>query len=130
MNAPVQAVATPSRALRVAQASWLALLVLAVAWEIWIAPLRPGGSWLVLKALPLLVLAPRLLRVDLKALQWAVLVAPFYVAEASVRLFEPPPNRACALLELVLAGTFFVAAIRVLQPLKRAARARRKEVHR
>lgn len=126
MSVPIEPVAS-ARAVRTAQASWLGLLVLAVAWEAWLAPLRPGGSWLVLKALPLVLLAPRILRVDLKALQWAILLVPFYLAEAAVRVFEPLPYRACALLELALGGTFFVAAILVLQPYKRAARARRKE---
>ena len=31
----------------------LALMLLCLAWELWLAPLRPGGSWLALKALPL-----------------------------------------------------------------------------
>ena len=34
--------------------SLLALIALCLAWEIWLAPLRPGGSWMLLKALPLL----------------------------------------------------------------------------
>ena len=37
---------------RMAAASWLALLVLTVLWEWLLAPLRPGGSWLILKAVP------------------------------------------------------------------------------
>ena len=37
-----------------ASTSLIALIFLCVAWELWLAPLRPGGSWLVLKALPLL----------------------------------------------------------------------------
>ena len=37
-----------------AAVSLVALLMLCLAWELWWAPLRPGGSWLVLKALPLL----------------------------------------------------------------------------
>lgn len=126
MTAPLQVV-VPPRAVKVAQASWFALLLLAVLWEAWLAPLRPGGSWLVLKAVPLLFLAPRVLRVDPKGLQWAVLLVPFYLAEGAVRLFEPMPYRACALFEILIAGTFFVAAIVVLQPYKRAARARHKE---
>src|SRR5256885_15112591 len=42
----------------VAATRWLAvsslmgLIVLSLAWELWLAPMRPGGSWLVLKALP------------------------------------------------------------------------------
>jgi len=123
---PPVASMTP-RAARVAQASWLGLLILAVAWEAWLAPLRPGGSWLVLKALPLLALTPRIVRVEPKALQWAVLLVLFYLAEAVVRVFEPLPYRACALLEFALGSMFFAAAIVTLQPYKRAARARGKE---
>ena len=33
--------------------SLLGLIVLSLAWELWLAPLRPGGTWLALKALPL-----------------------------------------------------------------------------
>ena len=40
---------------RLAAASLIALLALCLAWELWLAPLRPGGSMLVLKALPLLL---------------------------------------------------------------------------
>jgi uncharacterized membrane protein len=32
----------------VAVVSLLALIVLCLAWELWLAPLRPGGSWRVL----------------------------------------------------------------------------------
>ena len=27
-----------------------------LAWELWLAPLRPGGSWVALKALPVVIL--------------------------------------------------------------------------
>ena len=36
-----------------ASASLAALILLCLAWELWLAPLRPGGSYLALKALPL-----------------------------------------------------------------------------
>ena len=45
----------------VALTRWLAvgslvgLIVLGLAWEMWLAPLRPGGSVLALKVLPLVV---------------------------------------------------------------------------
>jgi len=35
-------------------ASLIALIFLCLAWELWLAPIRPGGSWLAFKALPLL----------------------------------------------------------------------------
>ena len=129
MTAP-RRISVSTGAVRLAQASGFALVVLCVLWEAWLAPLRPGGSWLVLKVLPLVVLAPGIARAEPKALQWAALLTPFYVAEAAVRMFEPLPYRACALLELVFAATFFIAAIVVLQPYRRAAQALRKETHR
>ena len=55
----------------VAMTRWLAvgsllgLIVLGLAWELWLAPLRPGGSWLVLKVLPLCVPLAGLLRHNL-----------------------------------------------------------------
>ena len=39
-----------------ATGSLLALIVLGLAWELWLAPLRPGGAWLVLKVVPLVLL--------------------------------------------------------------------------
>ncbi len=36
-----------------AVASLAGLIAVSLAWELWLAPLRPGGSWLALKALPL-----------------------------------------------------------------------------
>lgn len=117
----------PRPSAQVLRASTIALLLLLVLWELWLAPLRPGGSWLVLKAAPLAVLAPRLLRVEPRAVQWAVLLMPFHLAEASMRLAEPFPASACALAEGTLAVTFFVAAIIVLRPYKRAAQAAARE---
>ena len=38
--------------------SLVGLFVLGLAWELWLAPLRPGGSWLALKVLPLVVPLP------------------------------------------------------------------------
>ena len=35
-------------------ASLVALILLTLAWELWLAPLRPGGSLLALKAVVLL----------------------------------------------------------------------------
>ena len=40
---------------RAAATSLLALFFLCLAWELWLAPLRPGGSLMALKALPLLL---------------------------------------------------------------------------
>jgi uncharacterized membrane protein len=113
------------RAAHIARSTWIALLIVCVAWEAWLAPLRAGGSWMVLKALPLLLLARGVWRFDLRALQWALLLVPFYIAEGAVRLLEPPPVRWCALLEIALGGSFYFTALAYLRPFKRAANAER-----
>ena len=112
-------------ALRVAQVAWIGLIVWCLAWEAWLAPLRPGGSWLVLKLVPLLFTLRGVLRGEPDALQWSLLIVLLYLAEATVRLFEPAPVRWMAFTELALVLAFFVAAIVFLRPYKRAARARR-----
>jgi uncharacterized membrane protein len=118
---------TPAQqsALRVAAVAWVALLLLSVLWEWLLAPLRPGGSWLVLKALPLLLPLRGVLRGDLKSMQWALLLSLLYVLEGAVRIFDAAPVNLLAGIEIALAVVFFVAAVVYLRPLKRAARARR-----
>lgn len=118
---------TSDTAWRVAQASLVALVAVGLAWELWLAPLRPGGSWLALKVLPIALTLPGVLRRQVMPLQWALLATPLYIAEAAVRLADPWPNPACAAAELVCALAFFGAAIAVLRPLKRAARQRQRD---
>ena len=56
-------VVTESRALSLASAgSLIALIILCAAWELWLAPVRPGGSWLALKALLVVWALPGVLR--------------------------------------------------------------------
>lgn len=110
----------------IAVASWAALLVLCVAWELWLAPIKPQGSWLWLKALPIALTLPGLrwrtpTQKTFRALQRALLTSTLYLFEGSVRLFEPYPVRALALAELVLFALFFIFAIAVLRPLKQHA---------
>ena len=115
---------TQRAAWRLAAGGWLALIVLAVLWEWWLAPLRPGGSWLVLKAVPLLLPLRGVLRGDVKTMQWALLLVLPYIAEGSVRAVDPPPVGAMAMAEIALGLTFFAAAIVYLRPFKQAARMR------
>ena len=62
-----------------------ALALLEALWETKLAPLRPGGSWLALKALPLAILWWPLARGHRRARQMASLVLPLYLGEAVVR---------------------------------------------
>lgn len=114
------------RACRVAQVAWVLLFVFCLAWELWLAPIRPGGSWLALKALPLLLPARGLLRGDVTSFQWALLLVLAYLMEALVRVFEPAPYGTMAWIELALVSVFFVAAVIYLRPFKQAARAMRR----
>ena len=38
-----------------ALSSWIALIVLTLLWEGWLAPMHPPGFWLTVKSLPLLI---------------------------------------------------------------------------
>jgi uncharacterized membrane protein len=75
----------------VALSRWLAvgsvlgLIALGLAWELWLAPLRPGGSWLVLKVLPLCIPLAGLLRNRLYTYRWVSLMVWFYFTEGVVR---------------------------------------------
>jgi uncharacterized membrane protein len=63
----------------------LALAVLGLTWELWLAPLRPGGSWLVLKVIPLLLPLRGLLHGRRYTFQWLSLLIWLYFTEGVVR---------------------------------------------
>lgn len=72
--------------LRIACATLVAALAaLCVAWELWLAPLRPGGSTLVLKAVPLALALPALWRGRVRAYQWWSMLILLYACEGLVR---------------------------------------------
>jgi uncharacterized membrane protein len=89
-----------------------ALIALCLLWELWLAPLRPGGSWLVLKVIPLLAPLPGTLRGHRRTFQWSSMLILAYVAEGIVRaMTEHGSARLLAALEIVLALFFFCAAV-------------------
>ena len=90
--------------------SVLGLILLALAWELFLAPLRPGGSWLVLKALPLCIPLAGLLKNRLYTYRWVSLVVWLYFIEGVVRAWsDKAPSNYLAMLEIVLCMTLFVA---------------------
>ena len=90
--------------------SLLALMLLCVAWELWLAPLRPGGSWLALKALPLCLPLAGLLKRRMYTYRWVSLVIWLYFTEGVVRAWsDPAPSRWLALAEVALCLSLFVA---------------------
>lgn len=112
---------------RVASASLVALLLLCLAWEIFLAPIRPGGSLLFLKALPLALPLRGVLRGNLYTFQWAAMLSLLYLMEGVVRAMSDPQPASAALagIEIVLSSVFFLAAIFYVRPAKRAARGAR-----
>jgi uncharacterized membrane protein len=92
--------------------SLIALMLLCVAWELWLAPVLPGGSWLALKALPLLFLCPGVLRARRYACQVASLVALLYLMEGVLRMLSDSGLSArLARIETLLALTFFISVV-------------------
>lgn len=106
-----------ARALHIAAcASLVALVFLCLAWELKLAPLRPGGSWLVLKAFPLLVPLMGVLRGKRYTLQWAALLVLAYLVEGLVRASsESGTAAALAATEIALSLAFFAAALGYLR---------------
>lgn len=94
-----------------ASVSLMAMIVLGVAWETWLAPLRPGGSWMMLKVLPLLAALLGVLHGRRYTYQWASIMILLYFIEGILRMFDPPPTRFLALAEVALSVVFFTAAV-------------------
>lgn len=111
-----------------ASAFLVALILACVAWETFIAPLRPGGSWLSLKVIPLLFPLLGILKGRLYTYQWAAMLSLLYVGEGAVRVMSDVDSTSVmmAWLELFLAGGFFVCAVAYVRPAKKAARQARK----
>ena len=100
----------------VACAAWIGLVFLGLAWELRLAPLRPGGSWLVLKVLPLLLPLMGLLRGRRYTFKWSSLLVWAYMVEGALRAAsDPGPSARLAVLELALGAAFFAAAVAYLR---------------
>jgi uncharacterized membrane protein len=91
----------------VAVASTLALIALALAWEL--AWARTGRGTLAFKVVPLVFALPGLLRHRMYTYRWVSLLVWLYVAEALVRIGDRWPSNACAWVELVLSIALFTA---------------------
>ena len=97
---------------RTASGALIGLVFLCVAWELWLAPIRPGGSWLVLKSLPLLAPLFGVLRGKRYTYQWASMFILAYFCEGVMRAWgDKGLSQQLAMLEIVLSLTFFVAAV-------------------
>jgi uncharacterized membrane protein len=108
---------------RLAVGSLLGLIVLGLAWELWLAPLRPGGTWVALKVLPLCLPLAGLLRHRLYTYRWVSLLVWIYFTEGVVRAWsDQPPSSYLAMAEIVLCLMLFAACAQHVRLRFRAAR--------
>ena len=127
-----QVTSTPQRPSPVVDATrWLAvgsllgLILLGLAWELWLAPLRPGGSWLALKVLPLTIPLAGLLKHRMYTYRWVSLLVWIYFTEGVVRAWSDALalSRWLAAAEILLCLLLFVACAAHVRLRFRAARA-------
>ena len=96
----------------ISSVSLIALIFLCLAWELVLAPIRPGGSTLALKALPLLFPLMGILKGRRYTYQWAPMLVLAYFTEGVVRAWSDSGLSAwLAGAEIVLSVVFFFAAI-------------------
>lgn len=91
--------------------SLLGLIALGLAWELWLAPLRPGGSWWALKVLPLALPLAGLLKRRMYTYRWVSLLVWLYFTEGVVRATSDPDGLSAALaaLQVLLCLLLFTA---------------------
>jgi uncharacterized membrane protein len=101
------------RALRLAASGSLAgLILLCLAWELWLAPLRPGGSFLALKAAPLALAIPGILNGRRYTYQWSSMLVLAYFAEGVVRAWsERGASQWLAATEIALSLALFASVV-------------------
>lgn len=100
----------------IASISLIALIFLCLGWELWWAPLRPGGSWLVLKAVFLLFPLRGILQGRRYTFQWTSLFLLFYLFEGSTRATSDTGlSQILAMGELALTLVCFTAIVTYLR---------------
>ncbi len=122
-SAPVHGVSTPAvrwtRA--VAVTSLLALILLGLAWELWLAP--TGRGTLAIKVLPLAIPLAGLLKNRMYTYRWVSLLVWLYFTEGVVRAFSDSGlSAALATIEIVLCLALFAACALHVRMRLRAAR--------
>jgi uncharacterized membrane protein len=96
----------------VAVGSVLGLIVLSLAWELWLVPSRAASVVAAAKALPLCVPLAGLLRHRMYTYRWVSLMVWIYFIEGVVRAYSDRGLSAqLALLEVVLCLTLFAACV-------------------
>jgi uncharacterized membrane protein len=86
------------------------LIVLGLAWELWLAPLRPGGSWWAIKVLPLFIPLVGIWKRRMYTYRWVSLMVWIYFTEGAVRAASDRwPSAGLAGVQVALCVVLFVA---------------------
>ena len=97
---------------RVVVGCFAALIVLGLAWELWLAPIRPGAWLLSLKVIPLALALPALIAGNVRTFQWWSMIVMLYLAEGLVRATsDRGPSVPLAWIEAGLAAVAFMAIL-------------------
>jgi uncharacterized membrane protein len=115
---------------RGAVATLLILIAWLVAWETFVAPLKPGGSLLALKVIPLLIPLRGVIKRDVYTMQWSSMLILIYFTEGVVRAWSDtaPASALMAWGEVALVVVYFFCSILFLRPYKKQAKLLAKEL--
>ena len=95
-----------------ASISLIALILLCLSWESFLAPLKPNSSLLILKTVPLLIPLFGILKGKRYTYQWTSMFILLYFTEGVVRAWADTGLSAkLALVEVALTLLFFICAI-------------------
>lgn len=132
----VPAPTTPEQLRTIDQVRWLAvlctlgLIILGLGWELAWAPVRPGGSTLALKVLPLCLPLAGLLKNRMYTYRWLSLMVWIYFTEGVVRAYsDKAPSNYLAMIEVVLCVALFVACVLHVRLRQRYAKAAGESSH-
>ena len=90
--------------------SLLGLIILGLAWELFLAPLRPGGTLVALKVVPLIFPLAGLLRNRMYTYRWVSLLVWLYFIEGVVRAWsDAAPGNYLGMIEVALCLVLFTA---------------------
>lgn len=105
-----------------------ALILLCILWEAWLAPIRPGSFWLILKALPLFIPLRGVLRKDNYTMQWTSMLIWLYFTEGIVRAYSDINLLSVKLawMEVMLSVAYVTGVLGYLRPIKKEAKKVRK----
>jgi uncharacterized membrane protein len=110
MNKPSRKTTSTDITRWLAFGSMIGLIALGLAWELWLAPIRPGGSLLALKVLPLCLPLAGILKNRMYTYRWLSLLVWLYFTEGAVRAWsDKAPGSYLAMVEVLLCLVLFAA---------------------